>query len=233
MKGYLKLNGKKLNILHFTNGFYTDADITGRPWGKPKGGLFSVVIPMEKDLAGLTRAALHHTLQIQGEVIFYQWDFAKTFAKLEFANAHVVHYGEHYNHQSNEAPMVKVTFSPGIQRLNNDTIFEKPWNPSNPFKELPAPPVQNKVKKIASYTLTNTNNQPITTYANGDTIVLNIATENRIGDTITLNLNDAEHNFKHLGKELVNDTLENIVVTSNLEKIVLEVIPQEQGLSNT
>ena len=228
MKGNLEINGTKLNILHFTNGIYTESDVTGRPWGQPKGGIFTVCIPMAKDMGGITRAALHDTLKVAGQVIFYQRDFSKIFSKLEFANAHIINYSEHYNHLSSAPPLVKLTFSPGIQRLNNDTIFEKPWNPSNPFKELPPAPVTSKEKKIANYTLTDINNKPITEYTNGDTIVLNINTENRIGDSLTLDLKDKEYDFKHNGSILNNDILENITISSDLEKLVLEVIPQEE-----
>ncbi|QWX84221.1 hypothetical protein H0I23_00800 [Cellulophaga sp. HaHaR_3_176] len=90
MKGILEINGDKLNVLYFNNGIHTEVDSTGRPWGMPKGGVFSITIPLTSNIGGLTRAALDDTLQVKGELLFYQWDMLKIASKLEFANAHVI-----------------------------------------------------------------------------------------------------------------------------------------------
>ncbi len=230
MNGILAINGVKLNVVHFTNGIYTDADATGRPWGKPNGGIFSVVIPMTKDNSGITRAALHDTLKVDGNITFYQWDFGKVFSKLEFANAHIVHYSEHYDHQSNEEPMIQLTFSPGIQRLNNDTIFEKPWNTSNPFKDTSSPVSTTKKpvrKKLVNYFVTDAKGNQLSEYKVGEKVILNIETNNRIGEGITISLKNKSHDFKFRGQTLNNDKLSNYIINSDLEQIELDVVNQQ------
>ncbi len=236
MKGILAINGVKLNVVHFTNGIYTDADATGRPWGKPKGGIFSVVIPMTKDNSGITRAALHDTLKVDGNITFYQWDFGKVFSKLEFANAHIIHYSEHYDHQSNEAPIIQLTFSPGIQRLNNDTIFEKPWNPNNPFKDVqtPTPTVKEVIKKKepsinSMYFADATGNIiPNNELKSGAIINLIVKTSGAIGEIVDINLDDNSNDFKYKGEALTNDILENLTIESDTQKVELEILSQKK-----
>lgn len=132
-----------------------------------------------------------------------------------------------YSHTGRQGPMYSVTLSPAILRRNGELIFEKKWRVTdiNAPKVVPTP--IKKEKELTRYFLTDRNNKRIEDYETGDTIVLNIETENRIGDTVDINLNDHEHDFNYKGSVLPNDTLKGIVVGSNLEQIPLEVIEQK------
>ena len=87
--------------------------------------------------------------------------------------------------------------------------------------------IKEEEKRLTSYYLTNISGERIQEYGEGDLIVLNIETLNRIGDSITVNLNDSEYNFKHGNVELYNDTIENYVISNDLEQIQLTVIEQK------
>ena len=82
-------------------------------------------------------------------------------------------------------------------------------------------------KEVIRYFITDTENNELETYKLGEKIVLNIETKNRVGDVITIALNDKTHDFKYNGQVLENDKLTNYTITSDLEQITLEVINQQ------
>ena len=74
--------------------------------------------------------------------------------------------------------------------------------------------------------ITNTEGEELEEYETGSKIILNIETSNATGETISINLDDKTHDFKHNGSILTNDTIKT-TINSDLEKIELEVIAQQ------
>jgi hypothetical protein len=121
-----------------------------------------------------------------------------------------------------------ITISPAIQDYGTD--FIKRWNVSwvPPSEKMPYQSAENNTnKKFTNSYLTNTNNEKISNYKIGDTILLCLETENRIGDKVTINLNDPAYDFEHNGNPLKNDILKDHIIGNNLEKIKLKVIKQK------
>ncbi|PZW37663.1 hypothetical protein LX95_02404, partial [Mesonia algae] len=81
--------------------------------------------------------------------------------------------------------------------------------------------------ELIHYFITDLEDNELEEYETGNKIRLHIETKNAIGKKINLSLNDKTNDFKHNGKLLVNDTLKNHLVTSDLEKVVLDVIDQQ------
>ena len=81
-------------------------------------------------------------------------------------------------------------------------------------------------KKLTDYFLTDESDKKVEEYEVGDIITLNIKTKNRIGDKLTIHLEDKTHDFKYNGEVLKDDKLSDFVITKDEEKIELEVIVQ-------
>jgi len=81
-------------------------------------------------------------------------------------------------------------------------------------------------KVLTEYFLTDENGKRVEEYEVGDTIILNIKTKNRIGDKLTIHLEDKTHDFKYNGEVLKDDKLTDFTITKDEEKIELEVIVQ-------
>ncbi len=81
--------------------------------------------------------------------------------------------------------------------------------------------------KIIDYYITDIDNNRIEDYSTGDKIILNIETKNHIKDMLDLSLKDKKHDFLHDGIVLENDTFEDYEITSNHDKITLEVIDEQ------
>ncbi len=151
----------------------------------------------------------------------------KVSGDLEFANAKFKNWGESNTYEGFEdIDLMRVVIHPLIVRYQG-VVTELPRNPSNPFAERTAPVTvrEDTTKQLTEYLLTDLEGNTISDYDAGQTIILHIKTENRVGDTVTINLNDNEHDFKRKGVFLENDTLET-QITSNHMEIELEVTDQ-------
>ena len=73
--------------------------------------------------------------------------FSKLF-DFEFGNCHCVQLEEKFNAEGDDPLKMELLLSPGIQRVRGQ-IFEKNWNPSNPFAEAtPVTELEEKEPKI-------------------------------------------------------------------------------------
>ncbi len=137
-KAKLYLFDREFTILYFTSGMYTPTDYRGKPWGTPNGGLISVVIPCPQKPSEFLDAMIHDQM-VTGKIQFWKWDGIHVGATLEFANAHIIERETNfYSDRARYNYTMRVVISPGIQRYRS-TIFEKSWNPSNPFVESTTP----------------------------------------------------------------------------------------------
>ncbi|GHC50178.1 type VI secretion system tube protein TssD [Ulvibacter litoralis] len=163
----------------------------------------------------------------EGEIIFYKRDGFSTLFKIEFANAHITHLSEHFTSEGIDPMKLNLEISWGIIRMKG-LVYEQPWNPYNPFVAQVAPTeLPKEEKKVTKYYITDVNGEELESYKIGEKIILNIETLNRVGDAMTISLEDKTHDFKYNGKVLANDTLSDYIIGSDLEKIELEVVPQE------
>ncbi len=109
---------------------------------------------------------------------------------------------------------------------HRDTTEGDEPSPETSPENQTAPNAPGPDKKVTDYFLTDESGEKVEEYEVGDTITLNIKTQNRIGDKLTIHLEDKTHDFKYNGEVLKDDKLSDFVVTKDEEKIELEVIVQ-------
>jgi len=85
-------------------------------------------------------------------------------------------------------------------------------------------PEEIEVKLLVDFYITNMDGDRITNILVGEKIYLNIETQNMVGDTMDLFLNNKEVDFKYNGTKLENDILKNHTISSDYEKVLLEAI---------
>ena len=81
---------------------------------------------------------------------------------------------------------------------------------------------------IIDYYFTDTEGNKIEEAKEGNSVYLNIETENMIGKTVTIRLIDDDVDFEYEGNLLQDDTLTNYVIKSDYERILLKVVKQEK-----
>ena len=176
-----------------------------------------------------------------GKIVFYKEDNLDIpMYEYSFKDAVPVFYEETFDNQKGSfvrlhiaSPLIDFRFFPNKSAWDVRSLsryLNNGWQESHvPLRQPDAyrPVEENRLeKKITDYYLTDADGSEIEGYDIGDLVILNITTKNRIGDIITINLNDKDYDFEYDGTVLVNDTLKNIKIESDLEQIQLKIVPQ-------
>lgn len=222
----LYIEESTFNILRYHWSFNQKADATGRPSARPQGGLIQIVIEATKD-ALFTEWAMNHNMLKNVKIVQSPTTKTSKNRTIEFYDMHCVETSDNFNGINNEPMTTTVILSPAIISVNGTKIMEKYWKVTDLSSEA-TQVTQNNEPNLIGYRITDTNDEAIKEYFAGDTIVINIETENSIGKAINLNLADKEYDFKHNGVVLKNDILKDYVINNDLEQITLEVIAPEE-----
>ncbi|WP_299248200.1 type VI secretion system tube protein TssD [uncultured Aquimarina sp.] len=230
----LFINDEERNVLDSTFLYQQLIDSNGRPKTSIQGGKISVLIESTKnDELFYDWMFSTHTMY-EGYVRFYKRDGYSKLFDFEFANCHCIHLEEKFNAEGNSPLKMELVLSPGIQKVRGQ-IFEKNWNPSNPFEN--ATPVTEREEDIepemieSYYEDKQGNRIPENKVKIGDEIYLVLKTKNAIGKLITIDLADNSRDFEYNGEVLEDDTLEGISINSDTQRITLKVVPQQTEAS--
>ena len=204
---------------------YKLKDITGNPTTTTRKSPFHLMFESTGFDSDLYHYMFSPNASFSGELIFYDRDEFKTLYKVEFHKAYIVGLTEEFDNQDNLPLHINLAITCGAVKIKDVKKIEN-WVFEDPFIEVEPTVLEEVEKKVINCFITDVNGDELEKYKTGNTIILNIETENRIGDVITLSLQDKTHDFKYNGERLYNDTIKNYVITSDLDKIELEVIKQ-------
>ncbi len=229
-KAELHLFDKTFTILYFNSGMHTLTDYRGKSWGTPDGGLISIVIPCPQKPSEFLDAMLHDQM-VRGKIVFWKWDGIHVDATLDFANAHIINRETvFYNEGNRHNYTMRVVISPGIQRYR-DAIFEKSWNPSNPFAESTTPVMMREEKKptFLGYHFETLDGDIIAQQDinDGDEIYLVIESEDATNEETQINLDDKSLDYEYQGKPIKNDILTGIIIQGDISKYKLKAVKQQ------
>ncbi len=148
--------------------------------------------------------------------------------KVHLIDAHCVKNKTHYRAKGT-VPMTESLFftCAGIKDTKSSAEYSASWRTT--FPTTTTKQSSKDQKKVTKYYLTNPEGESIDEYKENDRIVLNIATRNRIGDSITVSLEDAAFDFEHHGTPLEDDTLSGLAISDDLEQIELKVVAQKNN----
>ncbi|WP_276571199.1 type VI secretion system tube protein TssD, partial [Cellulophaga sp. E16_2] len=148
----LFINGEQRNVLNSNYVYHQLLDARGMPKAKVEGGQISFVIEATGDDALFHLWMLNDYQIYDGYIRFFKRDGLSKLFDFEFANCYCVGLREQFSATGRDPLKMELTITPGIQRVR-DVIYEKVWNPSNPFAEAPPVPVeeipQTKITRIA------------------------------------------------------------------------------------
>ncbi len=213
------------NVLKYNWSFNQKADKNGKPNSTPTGGLIKI------------------TIETTGNPLFNEWAINQNMMKyvqvvqspssritrnrvIEFYDSICVSIDDDFDGVNNQPMSTTVTISSPLIVLDGTVIMEKYWKVTDLEQQTPNNTTSTE-PQIIGYYITNTENERISEYFAGDTIILNVETENCLGKLISLNLFDKEYDFKHNGIILKNDILKDYEINSDLEQITLEVVEEE------
>lgn len=200
-------------------------DDNGRPCMNPSGGYIEMRIQTDNKDDILMNWMLSPDLMKNGYVLFYKRDGLTRDFDFEFWDAHCIQYTNSFNINSQEGLTTTLVISPGVQKLKG-AVLEKHWRVTD-INAKSDKKQKTDNRNVVEYYITDENNNKLLDYNTGDTIILNIITENLIGETLEISLDDKTHDFLYNGNVLENDKLSGYVISSNHEQIELKVIEQE------
>ncbi|QCW98843.1 hypothetical protein FGM00_01425 [Aggregatimonas sangjinii] len=221
----LFINRRVINVLDTNIRFYQQVNPDNfKPAALPMGGVFNLTIEADgnTDLLGL---ALSPDTMCEGYIRFYKRDGMTRMRDYEFFDTHIVSYQRNFEGYYGKVTTDHYVLSPGILRIG-DMVLEKWWKVSDlAVKDAPAPPPEPKKKPVVKdYFITDKDGNRIEETKIGEMITLNISTQDMIGETMTINLSDPTADFMYNGMVLEDDTLKDLMVTKNMEKIKLKVV---------
>ncbi len=233
IKGKLIVDDIAFTILHCNYAFYKHIDERGQPY------------------QGHSNKALRFTLEARKEAtLFFDWikhptmmkhcraEFASIHGttkghKIELYDAHCVEYGREFNHQGSTPFLVYVTLTAATIVIDGQEAVAHPWRITDP-KRIGIPPLQREEEleeKVIDYYITDVKGNKKANYNVGDEIYLVVKTQNMIGKFLTINLRNKTKDFKYNGEILVNDTIENYPINSDLIKFKLEVVKPQKNMT--
>jgi hypothetical protein len=238
IKAILHVNNLSVNVLYYEFEFKKITDEKWQPYpGARFEGLVVKVEGSENNMWWEHAIADHMpiskvTLELQPAVLGQQ----KTIYH-HFYDCHITSYKSKFSSESKQPyyELFLITCQ-GFESTASVAVYQTKLRKTfdrnvTPVVRETAPTSTRNEKKITNYYLTNTDGEAIEGYKKGDIIVVNIETLNRIGDSVTIDLNNAQYDFEYNGSILPNDTLKNIVIGSDLEQIELKVVAQKQHTS--
>ncbi len=226
----LFINNEERNVLDSVFLYDQLVDNTGRPKTDVKGGKIHILIESTSNDELFYDWMFSNYTMYKGYVRFYKRDGLSKLFDFEFANCHCVNLSENFNAESGEPLKMKLTLSPGIQRVRGQ-IFEKLWNPSNPFVEAaPITKREEKEPEFLGYHFEDENGEIIEKedIEVGDEIFLVIETQNAEGEETTIDLADKSIDYEYQGKPLKNDILRGIIIQGDISKYKLKAINQQK-----
>ena len=228
IKGKMYVDDLVYNIRRLDFGFDQKTNTNGTASSQPLGGLFNIEVESPKNTHLYAWGASKFDMKYV-KLVFTPVTLATKSRTIELYDTLCVAHHDYF-HSEGKDPMVSVLrLSPAIIVQDGRTLVKKNWKVSDLSRqnvEATAVPVASEPKLI-NYFITDVSGNELEEYNTGDTIILQIETENRIGDAVTISLEDKTHDFKYNGKILENDTIQNYTINSNLEQIELEVTDQQ------
>jgi len=217
----------EFRVLDFFFGFFQNSDYTGRPVSKTNAHPFNFTIEASKDIT-FVEWAMHATMMKKRvKIVFSPVNGMSKSTTIELLDVYCIFCNHHFTATGSNPFTVSFSLSPATIIRNSEVLLKRHWAVTDPSNLNVQPTVIDNEKKITNYYLTNKEGERIEGYKKDDIIVLNIETRNRIGDRVTIDLNDAEYDFEYNGSILQNDTLRNIVIGNDLEQIELKVVEQK------
>ncbi len=225
----LYLDDEEYTVLNFNFDLQKGFDANGRPTTKFTGGLFNFTIESTKKM-DIMRWSVHPTEMKELKLVISSIRYDGKSRTIILGDAICLNFTNEYFSDDSQPLKEYFTVSPGYMIQNGQTIFEKNWKVTDlsAVNVLPTRVSEtDEEQKITRQYVTDRDDVELEEYNLGDKIYYVIESQNMIGESIDLNLNDKTIDFLYKNERLINDKLENYVISSEQDKIALEVIAED------
>jgi len=218
-------------VLKFDFDFQKGKDVNGRPTTKYTGGLFNFIIE-STNKTDILLWNIHPTQMKEVKLVITPNHTIGKSRTIILGDAICLSFTNEYYSVDNKPLIEHFTVSPGYMLQNGQTIFEKNWKVTDlSMANVEATRVVKKESEIVDCYYTDLEGNEDSELTVGEEVYLVLKTENMTGETIDLDLSNHSKDFEYNDTILENDLLENINITSDLLKIKLKIVAQQQEAS--
>lgn len=222
----LVVDDKRFNILYYQLAFKRPCDFSGKPFTQTIGGLFKITLESTKDEL-FSEWALHPTMMKQAKIVQSPIRMDGKSRTFDLIDVHCLKNKVSFNSVNNRPMTHRIVLSPAILKLDGVLLFEKYWKETDLTSQNGSPTILYNKAELISYFITDEEGNTLEEYETGTKILLHIETKNAIGKNISISIKDKTHDFRYNGQLLQNDTLSEYTITTDLEKLELDIIAQQ------
>jgi hypothetical protein len=222
------------NVRRLSFGFDQKINTNGSAAGIPLGGLFNIEVESPSNTHLYAWGASKYDMKYV-KLVFSPVTLASSSRTIELYDTLCI--GHHdYFHCEGKDPLVSVLkLSPAIIVQDGQTLVEKNWKVTDLSRqdtEASTMPAEREEQEFTEVFLLDSGGSRIEDLDKEQDVTLVIKTTGLVGKTITtINLHNEEYDFIYQGKRLIDDKLNNYVVSSNEDRLPLKVIEQDQSNS--
>ncbi len=218
----------ELDVIRFSMGLFRKADETGKPTQNAVLNSLSVVVEANPKV-DFMYWMLSPVLRKQVELHVYPRTIDKRLRIFYFSDVNLVGFDSFFS-STGEQPLIdELRFTAAGLNTNYSTVeYSASWRQTFLNQNItPATIPEPEEPRIIRQYITDENEVELHSYKQGDNILYIIESEGFIGKTIKVSIPDKTVDFLYLDKRLKNDTIEAYTIHSDIEKIPLQVIPED------
>ena len=221
----MQIEDKEINILDFKFRFTRSTDEHGKPMGRPNGTIFEIIFETTSDQSFMSWAVATDMTKHVKIVVSPVTATSKS-RVIELYDVHCVHFKNNFNAQDGEPMTTLIHLTPAIMIDDGYKVLDHYWKKTDLNAAAPITTIEpEKQKKLISAHFEDENNNKIEIDKIKDQIVyLILKTKDTVGDSISINIDNEHHRFKHNGKFLEDGILENLHITADTMRVELETL---------
>ena len=223
----LHVDGNVYIIKRFNYGIVQQTGVDGMPCTRPQ------------------QTGIHLTIDLVKDELFDEWSIAEKMTKqieihmehtilgqgrtrvLKCFDCYLLGFETDYVAYSNESATYNLYITAGgIEPSWSTGVYSENWRVTFPSDEAPMVIEEELEPEIISCRYTDLNGNEINELYE-DTLILEVHTKNCVGKLVDIDLSDDEYDFSYHGKYLENDLLEDLKITSDVQKVELEVFEED------
>lgn len=223
-------DGKRFKVITYDWSFNQPIDATGRPSATPQGGIMKILIETEKD-EPFTEWAVSPTMMKNVKLVQRSVNLDGKSRIIVLVDVYCIEATDNYSSTGSKNLSTFLVLSPAQILVNDQKMMEKHWKVTDLDAKKFAPTVIEHDEPIfAGHHFEDIDGTSIeqNKIKIDDEVYLIIDTENSVGESVTIDLNDPILDYEYNGKRLENDILTNVNVTSDSIKVKLKAIKQEE-----
>jgi len=228
IKAKLHIDDRIVTILNFSFSLEQKTDYIGHPSSSPTGGIFRIVLETTRDNLFFEWMVNNNMKNLK--IVLSPTSMSSRSRIIELFDVYCLKHIENFDGVIEKPMSTFLEVSPAIMIDSGVKIFEKYWKVSDLSSQNVAPTVisQEEPEVVdCYYTDLEGNEQAEPTI--GEEVYLVLQTENAVGKTIDIDLSNHTKDFIYNDEVIENDIIKDFSITSDLHKIKLRIIAEQEG----